>query len=268
MAGASNKGLGLAGKAFFGGLSAGTFALGVWQTQRYFEKVEFMDQRAEDLALPPTTLSKSLAEPSQHGSGMRRLVVQGKFLHAYTILVGPRGPPPGALAKDGPMSGRAGEGGLNASPQGYYVVTPLQDDASQQKVLVNRGWIPRQFVLNGVEYEEPQETVQVVGVPPAKREQPKFIVPDHDFAKRQMFWFDLATLEKINGIGSGQGVLLTQIRPDGAGPLTSYPVQPPIETVAEVKVTPMVHAGYAATWYSLAVAGTYMTRMLITRGRG
>ena len=46
-----------------------------------------------------------------------------------------------------------------------------------------------------------------------------------------------------------------------------FPVQPPLETVGEFKVTPMIHAGYAFTWFGLASAGVVMTRKLITKGR-
>ena len=46
-----------------------------------------------------------------------------------------------------------------------------------------------------------------------------------------------------------------------------WPVQPTADKVGEFKVTPAVHVGYAATWYGLCVAGLYMTRMLLTRGR-
>jgi surfeit locus 1 family protein len=49
---------------------------------------------------------------------------------------------------------------------------------------------------------------------------------------------------------------------------TVYPLKPPVESVAEFKTTTMIHAGYAVTWYGLSAAGVYMTRMLITRGRG
>lgn len=51
-------------------------------------------------------------------------------------------------------------------------------------------------------------------------------------------------------------------------PQSTYPLQPPVDSVAEFKTTPMIHAGYAATWFGLSGAGLYMTRMLITRGRG
>jgi cytochrome oxidase assembly protein ShyY1 len=46
-----------------------------------------------------------------------------------------------------------------------------------------------------------------------------------------------------------------------------WPVTPTADKVADFKVSPTVHAGYAFTWFGLSGAGLYMTRMLMTRGR-
>lgn len=62
-------------------------------------------------------------------------------------------------------------------------------------------------------------------------------------------------------------VILQEIRQDDDNTNMPFPVQPPLETVGEFKVTPMIHAGYAFTWFGLASAGMVMTRKLITRGR-
>lgn len=74
--------------------------------------------------------------------------------------------------------------------------------------------------------------------------------------------------------------LLTQVAPEQSAAKSSsqssssstvekeYPRLPALETISEFKTTPAIHAGYAATWYGLSVAGVFMTRKLITRGRG
>ena len=111
MTSSTAAGLSPLGKAFFGSLCAGTFGLGCWQTQRFFEKQELMAQREHDLSLDPEPLT------SDHNTlSLRRKVVQGAYRHDKEVLVGPRGPPPGAMASSGPSSGRAG-GGMSSSPQ-------------------------------------------------------------------------------------------------------------------------------------------------------
>jgi hypothetical protein len=153
--------LGLGGLLFFGGLSAGTFGLGCWQTQRLFHKQVALESREQELAMEPTTDVSS--------TSFRRLLVQGQFRHDDTILVGPRGPPAGALLDQPGSSGQ----GMSSAPQGYYVLTPLDlnksvhnknnnNDNQQQQhssVLVNRGWVPRDRVMAGSQRGRPAAQV-------------------------------------------------------------------------------------------------------------
>ena len=99
----------MVGKAFFGSLCVGTFGLGAWQTKRYMEKVDLVEARERELIDAPVPLSE------QH-DGFRRVLVRGTFDHSKYVLVGPRGPPPGAMASSGPNSGRS-SGGMSSSPQ-------------------------------------------------------------------------------------------------------------------------------------------------------
>jgi len=131
----------IAGKIFFTSLCIGTFGLGSWQTKRYFEKVEMTQKRENDLKMDPlsgldawrdTTSSSDQARNIKTGNtdaasakSYRRVNLRGKFQHDRGILVGPRGPPPGALAESGPNSGRGGGGGMSSSAQGYWVITPF-----------------------------------------------------------------------------------------------------------------------------------------------
>ena len=105
----ATAGLGTGGKLFFGSLCAGTFGLGCWQLQRYTEKIELVKQREAELAMVPEPLDDTVPK------GLRRRLVDGQYLHQLEVLVGPRGPPQGALAKSGPSSGRSG--GMSTSPQ-------------------------------------------------------------------------------------------------------------------------------------------------------
>jgi cytochrome oxidase assembly protein ShyY1 len=163
--------LNAAGKAFFGSLCAGTFVLGCWQTQRLVEKQQLMKERTKQLAMEPMPYNEK--HPFKEDS-FQRLVIRGQFLHEHECLVGPRGPPPGALP-DAPGSSAQG---MSSAPQGYMVLTPMKlihtdetngsrwwnlwgrrssstreeekEDASslQKFVLINRGWVPRNLVVD------------------------------------------------------------------------------------------------------------------------
>jgi surfeit locus 1 family protein len=318
------------GTLFFGGLCASTFGLGCWQSVRYFEKVDQMQARDEELKAPPVPLKRftaaaDTADSNTNGSdatkdnnqqqqqqrrqqheppSFRRVITRGTFDHAREMLVGPRGPPPGALSSTGPSSGRS-SGGMSSSPQGYYVVTPLRvasgDGAdsggnNNNTILVNRGWVPLSYVKqNAGTWSQPRGVVQVVGVE-TLTEQPKFLSPVHDArTPNQLLWFDRAALEERTGTGTGTAaapghhpLLLTEtasgtdgtaacaaahgqdpdpVVPVPVVPAPTFPVRPTAETVGEFKVTPTTHAGYAVTWFGLSGAGVVMTRKLLTRGR-
>lgn len=58
-------------------------------------------------------------------------------------------------------------------------------------------------------------------------------------------------------------VLVTQVQENNPEPhsypaLRQWPVRPTAEAASEFKISPLVHAGYAFTWYSLSAAGVYM----------
>ena len=99
--------------AVFGSLCVGTFGLGCWQTSRYFDKVEMMKVREEELAIVAS--DKDLPSSSSD-SCFRRYELRGTFRHEDEIWLGPRGPPPGAMAADGSNSGKS-SGGMSSSPQ-------------------------------------------------------------------------------------------------------------------------------------------------------
>jgi len=90
---------------------------------RYFEKEDFIAQQAEILRKDEGSPIESLAQIEEAGAGdtnelSRRLNLRGRFLHSEECIVGPRGPPPGALAKDGPNSGRGGGEAASAAAAG------------------------------------------------------------------------------------------------------------------------------------------------------
>lgn len=311
----AEAGLSTLGTLFFGGLCASTFGLGCWQSVRYFEKMDQMQVRDDELKAPPVQLHRFTAaiadsntdgsdatndkkRQQQHEASFRRLFATGAFDHSREMLVGPRGPPPGALSSTGPSSGRS-SGGMSSSPQGYYVVTPLRIAGSNNNsshshshtILVNRGWVPMSYVKqrNAGTWSRPNGIVKVVGVE-TSAEQPRFLSPVHDArTPNRLLWMDRKALEERTSTAGQHPLLLTETETVGAGaiddgaaavpgaavpvqvppppPAPTFPVRPTAETVGEFKVTPFTHAGYAVTWYGLSAAGMVMTRKLLTRGR-
>mmetsp|Transcript_2746 Transcript_2746/g.3708 ORF Transcript_2746/g.3708 Transcript_2746/m.3708 type:complete len:274 (-) Transcript_2746:135-956(-) len=264
-------GLSLAGKGFFGSLCAGTFGLGVWQTNRYFEKTGLVAERQEALALEP------LSDFTFEKNDFHRMRLKGNYLYEKECLMGPRSPPLGALPDKPGSSGQ----GMARAPMGYYVLTPFQVSGldKNQVLIVNRGWIPRHLVHHDRRpreyvvptWDRPDGTVSITCIS-SNPENPKIVVPEHklNLDPIELFWMDLKTLrEHIKSESSLTTPvvlsLVTAVQDEDDGPATSYPVSPPAQHVGEFKTTPIIHAGYATTWYGLATAGLYMTRMLILR---
>lgn len=201
--------------------------------------------------------------------GFRPVHVEGTFLHDKELLVGPRGPPPGAISSSGPNSGRS-SGGMSSSPQGYYVVTPLERNHNLGTLLVNRGWVPRQYVVQNAPWDRPTGIVKLVGIP-SKTEVPTIVSPIHNSKKpKELLWFDRTEIEKRTNTQDKSPLLLidTKTKQEIEHDDTRIPVKPGMDTVGEFKVTPSTHFGYGLTWFGLSGAGVIMTRKLITRGRG
>lgn len=173
MAAPASQALSNGGKALFGSLCAGTFVLGCWQTQRYYEKQDLIVAREEQMHMDPLTSLSQAARISKN-EPYRRWQVSGTFHHKGEILIGPRGLPPGALPKKSKPQGIMGDSNTTG-PQGYFVVTPFEiteEDATQKStrtVMVNRGWIPKEFIdktssTQGL-WSRPEGSVAVTAIP-------------------------------------------------------------------------------------------------------
>jgi surfeit locus 1 family protein len=104
-------------------------------------------------------------------------------------------------------------------------------------------------------------------------------VAQHDFSRQPaiLYWFDLATLKEMANPyaedDDGQKkrafyALTTRVQDgDPDDKATTFPLAPSAEQVGDFPVPPAMHVGYAVTWYGLSLAGVYMMRMLLTRGR-
>ena len=102
-----------------------TFSLGQWQLRRAAEKEALQAAIASQAALAPLD-ERALAALANPGDALYRPVrLQGVWLPAHTVHLDNR-----------PMGGRSG----------FWVLTPLALQGSPQVVLVQRGWVPRDFL--------------------------------------------------------------------------------------------------------------------------
>ena len=102
-----------------------TLALGCWQLDRAAQKEAMHAELQSRSALPVMDTAAFLASAEPLAQVYRRVALRGTWLAPHTLFLDNR-----------QMQGKAG----------FYVVTPLQLEASDRVVLVQRGWVPRNFV--------------------------------------------------------------------------------------------------------------------------
>jgi surfeit locus 1 family protein len=102
-----------------------TFALGAWQLGRAHERLALQTSIEQRKALPPVGQQAVLGAGPLADVIYRPVILRGTWLAQHTIFLDNRQ--------------------LNGKP-GFYVVTPLQLEGSRSAVLVERGWVQRNFV--------------------------------------------------------------------------------------------------------------------------
>jgi surfeit locus 1 family protein len=102
---------------------AATLALGFWQLARGRERDALEASMAQREALPPLSPA-ALLTPEPRELLHRRVIVRGTWDAPHTVFLDNRQ--------------------MRGVP-GFYVVTPLKLEGSEQAVLVQRGWAPRNF---------------------------------------------------------------------------------------------------------------------------
>ncbi|MDI1243936.1 MAG: SURF1 family protein [Rhodoferax sp.] len=100
-------------------------ALGQWQLGRAVQKIAMRDAIAESQAKPPLDNGGFLAMLGTHDLLYRRVKLMGSWLPDATVFLDNR-----------TMNGRVG----------FVVVTPLKLELTGQVVLIQRGWVARNFV--------------------------------------------------------------------------------------------------------------------------
>ena len=106
-------------------VAATTFSLGQWQLRRAAQKEDLQQAIVSKNTLPPLDTAALAAEPDLAADVHRPARVQGTWDAAHTVYLDNR-----------PMGERVG----------FWVLTPLRLAGSSQVIMVQRGWVPRNFV--------------------------------------------------------------------------------------------------------------------------
>lgn len=129
-----------------------TFSLGQWQLRRAAQKEALQAAVDSKGRLPALDVRSLLASQRLAEDIHRPAILKGSWRAEHTVYLDNR-----------PMSGKTG----------FVVVTPLLLEGSQQAILVQRGWVPRNFAdrTRLPEVTTPPGTVTVEGrmAPPPSR---------------------------------------------------------------------------------------------------
>ncbi len=205
---------------------AATVALGAWQLGRAHDKLALQADIEQRHALPELDAKALLgADASQYLH--RTVVLTGRWDTRHTVFLDNR-----------QMQGKPG----------FYVVTPLLLEGTRHAVLVERGWVQRNFVNREVlpPIETPQGPVELHGriaPPPARL---------YDFAGaapgpiRQNL--DLAAFRAETGLALAD-LAVVQTGPPTGGLLRDWPL--PATGVEK-------HYGYVFQWWAIAAVIAFL----------
>lgn len=213
-----------------------TAALGYWQLGRAAQKQALhADIEAQSAKLPLTAKSlRALPDASQ--ALHHRAIIRGFWVKDATVYLENR-----------PMNGRVG----------FVVLTPLVMEAGRDAIVVQRGWVPRNFEARGQlpTLETPLGMVDITGLitpPPSKLYEPG---PSATALIRQNI--DLAQFQTETGL-SLLPVTLQQTGAASDGLQRNWPA---------VSLGVEKNQGYALQWFGLSslIAGLYIWFHVIRR---
>lgn len=269
---------------FYGIPIAVTFSLGVWQVCRLERKKKLIAERAESLAAEPC--SALMLRESSDVMDHRRVSLSGRLVHGREMLVGPRSAP-----KDTP-SPVLQWGGTS----GFQVITPFISDDGDI-FLVNRGWVPQrlahhvkrvgaavtphtflQRVDNATvmqDYGDGEQDgiggsesarVSFTAIVRGEDEKNRF-TPENSPQTSEWFYVDADAMAEAAGVRSGnQGSapvrVLELVEPL---PVYGWPHPRSMADFLEFRTPPSTHVTYAATWFSLCLALSALTRNRLKR---
>jgi surfeit locus 1 family protein len=213
-----------------------TLVLGRWQLSRAAQKLALQGSIDSRAALPVLTQQGLVSQVDPTSVLHRAVTLRGRWMPERTVYLENR-----------QMNDR----------QGLYVVTPLRLEGSSAGILVQRGWVARNFVNRTIlpQLETPVGEVQVVGriaPPPAKLYQ--LGGPETGLIRQNV---DGASFSAEIGLPL-LPVSLQQTSDAGDGLLRDWP---------RIAIGVEKHYGYAFQWFALAglIAILYVWFQIVRR---
>ncbi len=226
-----------------------TASLGRWQLSRAAQKEALHDAIEARRTLPPLHNNELLAQRGEPSGLLHRPVeLRGRFVPESTVFLDNR-----------QMHGRPG----------FYVLTPLVLEHSSTAVLIQRGWVVRNFLDRSAlpELATPTGVVQLVGriapVPPklfefdgAERGRIRQNLDLTDY--RSETRLDLVALSVLQtepeaAVPPGPEETLSSGPATSATPPRGSPPQVPLRDWPQINSGIEKHYGYAFQWFGLSV---------------
>ncbi len=198
-----------------------TLSLGRWQLRRAAQKEAFQAHIDAGTALPKLTSQALTVQGDQLLQLHRLVLLRGRWLAQRTVYLENR-----------QMNNR----------QGFYVVTPLQLEGSANVVLVQRGWVARNFIDRTLlpKIDTPAASVEIEGriaPPPSK-------LFEFEASETGPIRQNLDMKQFASEVGAPLlGVSVQQLGPASEGLQRDWP---PVEAGVEK------HYGYAFQWFALS----------------
>lgn len=196
--------------------------LGTWQLQRLEWKKNILEKLDTEFAKPITDIPLLSTDEIITVPEYTRAKIQGHFNPSQSIKLGPRT--------------KEGETGYN-----LYTAFTLKKD---QTILVNRGWIP----ANWVDTQTPDADTQIIWGTITNPPKPNNFTPENKPEKQEWYDLNLTQIAQEKGIPKILPVILIE-----EGTTKNNQTIPPIRIETKPKFQNN-HLQYAFFWFSMAAA--------------
>lgn len=217
--------------------SAVSAYLAYWQLERMKEKENKLRGVAEQAGHEAVPVFSALDLQED-----QPVSAEGLFDSEHYVLLGPR---PRSIG--------------GATRLGYILFQPLHDNSSGQAVLVNRGWIPKDWDKSRdlIDKSTPIHPTKVVGVVQSS-ESPSMFVPRNNPSSGTFFWVDAPKMAEACGLPASTPLIQVIRREQPSYNSLEPPIPKSLNELGSFPTMPFGHAVYAFTWASLSVSCAYL----------